>query len=171
MNNKVTRTTPLICIIGASGAGKTSTRKASGLTECVSYTNRAMRDGESEGDPYHFISTEEFERKIASGDFAEWREVYGEYKGVTWEELNNKDTFVISPDGVECLRKLGVPVFVVYIEGPPFERHRDAEEYDFSKVSYDYSIRNFMSIRNRGWLLGELYDMLCSGDSERLGYP
>lgn len=42
----------------------------------VSATTRAPRKGEKDGVNYHYISKEEFQKKIDNGDFLEWEEVY-----------------------------------------------------------------------------------------------
>ena len=44
----------------------------------VSATNRPPRAGEVDGDDYHFLSTEEFQRLVAEDQFIEWEEVYPE---------------------------------------------------------------------------------------------
>jgi len=41
-----------------------------------SITTRKMRPGESQGNPYHFISDEEFDQHIKNGDFLEWAQVH-----------------------------------------------------------------------------------------------
>lgn len=42
----------------------------------VSATTRKPRQGEKEGIHYHFLSMEEFRKKIENGDFLEWEEFY-----------------------------------------------------------------------------------------------
>lgn len=42
----------------------------------VSATTRKPREGEKEGIHYHFLSKEEFKKKIENGDFLEWEEFY-----------------------------------------------------------------------------------------------
>lgn len=42
----------------------------------VSATSRAPRAGEQNGREYFFLSTAEFDRRIAAGEFVEWEEVY-----------------------------------------------------------------------------------------------
>ena len=39
----------------------------------IPYTTRPMREGEAEGQEYHFISEEEFEKLISTGEMAEHR--------------------------------------------------------------------------------------------------
>lgn len=42
-----------------------------------SYSTRDMRPGETQGDPYYFISVNEFEAKIKKGDFLEYAHIHG----------------------------------------------------------------------------------------------
>lgn len=41
-----------------------------------------MRPGEKHGVDYFFVSKEQFEEWIATGELCEWALVYGEYKGI-----------------------------------------------------------------------------------------
>lgn len=47
----------------------------------VSCTTRAPRPGEVEGEDYFFLSDEEFDRRVAAGDFLEHAEVHGRKYG------------------------------------------------------------------------------------------
>ncbi len=78
----------LFVIAAPSGAGKTSLVKAlmereSQLRFSVSYTTRAARPNEREGVDYHFVSTAEFERMVAAGEFLEHARVFDNYYGTT----------------------------------------------------------------------------------------
>ncbi|MDP1682313.1 MAG: guanylate kinase [Burkholderiales bacterium] len=71
-----------------SGAGQTSLVKA--LLEAdqqvklsVSYTTRAPRPGEVDGEHYHFVSMDNFMAILNSGDFLESAEVYGNRYGTS----------------------------------------------------------------------------------------
>ncbi|MCE1179580.1 MAG: guanylate kinase [Micrococcales bacterium] len=46
----------------------------------VSATTRPPRPGEVDGVHYHFLSDEEFERRVAAGEFLEWAVVHGRAK-------------------------------------------------------------------------------------------
>jgi guanylate kinase len=76
----------LIVISGPSGAGKTTLlkrlfEKFPDLVSSVSATTRSPRPGERDGVDYHFLSTDEFERRRRAGDFLECFEVFD---GGTW---------------------------------------------------------------------------------------
>ena len=86
--------TPKLIIISApSGAGKSTIVKAlmQALPELelsISACTRAPRPGEIDGVHYHFLSVEDFKRKIAAGDFIEWEMVYeGKYYGTLKSEI------------------------------------------------------------------------------------
>ncbi len=76
----------VIVMSGPSGVGK-STLLTPLLTELellefsVSCTTRAPRDGEVDGEHYHFISKTDFEVKIEAGEFLEFANVHGNYYG------------------------------------------------------------------------------------------
>ena len=83
---------PLIIVLhGPSGAGKDSViarlRERTGIHRATSSNSRPKREGERDGVDYHFLSREEFQRKIASDDFIEHADVYGDYKGLERSEL------------------------------------------------------------------------------------
>ena len=73
----------LVIISGPSGAGKSTVVRRL-LAECplplrlsVSATTRAPRPGEQNGREYHFLDRGEFLRRVAAGEFLEWKEVFG----------------------------------------------------------------------------------------------
>jgi len=83
---------PLVIVLhGPSGVGKDTVidllRQKTGIHRATSSTSRPPRDGEADGNHYHFLSEEEFRRKIEAGDFAEWSIVYGDYKGLERREV------------------------------------------------------------------------------------
>lgn len=54
----------------------------------ASFTTRAPRPDEKDGETYHFITHEEFEQKIKNGDFLEYAEVHGgNYYGTDKKKL------------------------------------------------------------------------------------
>ncbi|MBP2020083.1 guanylate kinase [Symbiobacterium terraclitae] len=76
----------LIVVTGPSAVGKGTICRAllagnPDIRFSVSCTTRPKRPGEVDGVEYYFISREEFQRRIAAGEFLEWAEVYGNYYG------------------------------------------------------------------------------------------
>jgi guanylate kinase len=69
-----------------SGAGKTSIsrrilERERNLTLSVSATTRPPRPGETDGEHYHFLDQEEFDRRVQRGDFLEHATVFGKSYG------------------------------------------------------------------------------------------
>jgi len=87
----MTRHGILFLISAPSGGGKTTLLKL--LSEqpdfvySVSCTTRAPRPGELDGRDYHFLSTAEFERRIAAGEFLEHAQVHGNHYGTLREAI------------------------------------------------------------------------------------
>ena len=83
-----------IFIISApSGCGKTSLVRElcqtySFLEQTVSYTTRAIRSGEVDGQDYHFISKDEFIENKKNDKFIESQNVYDNFYGTTYESIN-----------------------------------------------------------------------------------
>ncbi|RME17024.1 MAG: guanylate kinase [Bdellovibrio sp.] len=83
---------PMVLLVGPSGAGKSTfvdraTSDFKNLVDIITYTTRPMREGESEGHPYHFVSDEEFKQKVKRGDFVEWAEVHGKCYGSPRDQI------------------------------------------------------------------------------------
>ena len=82
-----------IIISGTTCAGKGTViekllAKDKNLALSISYTSRAKRDGEVDGVDYHFISRDEFEKRIQKGEFLEYAKVrYGEYFGTAKKDV------------------------------------------------------------------------------------
>lgn len=86
--------TRLIVVAAPSGAGKSSfveriSREDTRLVDIATFTTRAMRNGEREGHPYHFIDKGEFERRITEGFFVEWAKVHTNFYGTSFHSIEN----------------------------------------------------------------------------------
>lgn len=71
----------LILILGPSGAWKGTLlsllkERRPDFFYPVSATSRAIREGEKEGETYHFVSEEKFEKMIEEGEFLEYAVVH-----------------------------------------------------------------------------------------------
>jgi guanylate kinase len=80
-------------VTGPSGVGKgtlirTLRERMPGLELSVSATTRAPRPGEEHGVDYHFLSGEEFERRLNAGEFIEHAEYAGNRYGTLRSEID-----------------------------------------------------------------------------------
>src|SRR5271157_1539483 len=78
--------TTVFIISAPSGSGKSTLvsrllAAVPRLLFSVSYTTRAARGHEVDGQSYRFVSREDFERMIAGNEFLEWAQVFGNYYG------------------------------------------------------------------------------------------
>jgi len=82
-------------ITGPSGVGKGTLirglmERVPGLELSVSATTRAPRQGERDGVDYHFLSPEEFERRVRAGEFVENADYAGRRYGTLRSELDER---------------------------------------------------------------------------------
>ena len=78
--------TTVFIISAPSGSGKSTLvarlfKTVPGLMFSVSYTTRAPRGAEVEGQSYRYITRDEFEARINKDEFLEWARVFGNYYG------------------------------------------------------------------------------------------
>ena len=83
----------LFIISAPSGSGKSTLvselrKQLSGIEFSISWTTRTPRGSELDGVEYHFTSRDDFERKIAAGEFLEHAEVFGNYYGTARSSLD-----------------------------------------------------------------------------------
>jgi len=121
----------LFILSAPSGAGKSSLITALLNQQCdrqmqvsVSHTTRAPRPGEINKQHYHFVTVEEFKRKIENKNFYEWAEVFGNYYGTSEvavdEQLNQGiDVFLdIDWQGAQQVRMKKPEVTTIFICPP-----------------------------------------------------
>jgi guanylate kinase len=83
----------LLVLSSPSGGGKTTIAKSllqarDDLGYSVSATTRAKRNGEQDGVDYHFLTREEFQRRVDAGHFLEWATYGGHLYGTLRSEID-----------------------------------------------------------------------------------
>jgi guanylate kinase len=86
--------TTIFIISAPSGSGKSTLvsrllNEITRLTFSVSYTTRKPRGAEVDGQAYHFIENDEFERRLADNEFLEHAGVFGNYYGTHRDALEH----------------------------------------------------------------------------------
>jgi len=124
----------MIVFTAPSGAGKTTIVKhllanyPEELEFSISATNRPMRDSETDGKDYHFMSDEEFMISVEDDLFVEWEEVYeGRFYGTLRSEVdrivakNKKVVFDIEINGARSIKnRYDEKCLVIYVKPPSF---------------------------------------------------
>jgi guanylate kinase len=96
----------------------------------ISYTTRAPREGEAHGREYHFVDRARFEAMIASGDFLEHANVYGNYYGTSkrWIETelagDNDVLLEIDWQGARQVRSLFPEMVGIFVLPPSISELR-----------------------------------------------
>ncbi|MCR5272464.1 MAG: guanylate kinase [Lachnospiraceae bacterium] len=153
----------LFCLMGKSSSGKdTIYRKlrentSLGLKKVTSYTTRPIREGEKEGEQYHFVSTEQAIEMENDGKVIEMRiypSVYGPWRYFTADdgqiELENSNYIMIGT--LETLTKLNkyygedkiVPIYIEVEDGIRLQRALDREKLE-EKPRYTEMCRRFLA--------------------------
>lgn len=145
----------IFIISGPSGAGEDSIieglKRYFDIERIITTTTRAMRSGESEGNPYYFVSQEEFQKKIAGDEMAEYAQEYNDnFYGVTKAELERVNgcgkigLWKIEYKGVMTAKEKFPEIKSIYIAPPSLEilkeriMRRDgvSEEYVNERMEY-----------------------------------
>jgi guanylate kinase len=121
----------LIIFCAPSGSGKTTIAKEvmkrmPELSFSVSATNRDRRPHEVDGVDYWFLTTDEFKKRVAEGDFIEWEEVYpGRFYGTLKSEIQKlvdggkTPVFDIEFKGATNIKKMyGDHALVIFVKAP-----------------------------------------------------
>jgi guanylate kinase len=169
---KATRKGLLFVLSAPSGTGKDTVihaLKTRGMDFHVvaSVTTRAPRPGESEGNPYYFVSHEQFARMVANNELIEHAQVHGNWYGQPLQQIRDniqrgRDVLLkIDVQGAATVRKkFPEAIYIFLVPGSVEElverlvnRHTETEEqvkrrlkdaqYELAqKVHYEYIIEN-----------------------------
>ena len=130
--NPLLRRGLLFVLSSPSGAGKTTISRMvldadDGIGLSVSATTRPIRPGERDHVDYHFVSDEEFDRRVAAGEFLEWAHVFGHRYGtlkteVTKQIEGGRDVLLdIDWQGTQQLKQVDPDIVRVFILPPSME--------------------------------------------------
>lgn len=152
-----------IILCGHAASGKDFLKNAlkeRGFKHAISYTTRPPRPGEVDGQDYHFISVQEFEKKIEEGFWYEYAPFNGWYYGTSKEQMATCDIFIMTPSGIKKLhpsdRKNSFIIFmnipeevrkqrlaIRVMQGDSLERRIEADRKDFEDFTdFDIMIKD-----------------------------
>lgn len=125
----------LVIISAPSGTGKSTVcrrllQRRKDLRYSVSCTTRTPRPGEKNGRHYHFLSSEEFKRRIQRHEFLEWAMVHGQYYGTPRlpieEAVRNGQWIMLAIDvqGAAAVRRKLPDCVLIFLVPPSWEELR-----------------------------------------------
>lgn len=123
-------------LTGPSGAGKDVTlqrmrERNVPFHYVVTVTTREIREGETDGVHYYFVSRQEYEEMLARGELLEHAEVYGNFYGIPRREvaepLRHGIDVIMKPDvqGAKTMRKLEPEAVFIFLAPPSMEELAD----------------------------------------------
>jgi guanylate kinase len=137
----------LVTIAAPSGGGKSSVcneliRLNLNVRYSISWTTRAIRGNEVNGEHYFFTDIDTFQKKIKEDFFLEYAVVHGNYYGTSKELVDNLLTdgkmviFDIDVQGVELMKNKDYDIVTIFLLPPDREtlkkrlinRNTDSEE-------------------------------------------
>lgn len=117
----------MVTILGKTNSGKDSILNKLvneyGYIKATTFTTRPMREGEIQDITYHFITDEEFDKKVNEGFFAEYKTYntafgvwkYGSSKE-SYKNSDNKTIIILTPDGYrDIIKTLDEKPTAIYI--------------------------------------------------------
>ncbi|EKD42213.1 MAG: hypothetical protein ACD_73C00262G0002 [uncultured bacterium] len=137
---------PLIVVSGASGSGKTTLCRLVAqrlhFHYAVSHTTRPQRAGEFEAKDYYFVTKDQFDQMVKSGDFLEWAQVYDNFYGTSkktlYDYLSKGQGVIVDVDtqGAQSIKEKVPESVTIFIQVPTLkelekrliDRRRDPPE-------------------------------------------
>jgi guanylate kinase len=126
----------IVVLSGPSGVGKDTVIEAWRavnplVVRVVTATTRRPRPGETDGEDYHFMTVEEFNREVDSGAFLEHKCVHGNWYGTPGEDVDRLvaegKTVVLKIDvqGAAEVKRLRPEAVRVFLMAPSLNVLRD----------------------------------------------
>ena len=119
----------LVVISGPSGVGKSTIcaaviKRVDNAFLSVSATTRPQGQGEVDGENYIFLTEEQFKEKIRNEEFLEYAEVFENYYGTLWAQINDAMDegktviFEIDVQGALSIKRVYAEVIMIFILPP-----------------------------------------------------
>lgn len=133
-NDKRDRKGCFFVLSGPSGVGKNTLvnlilQEMKGIYYVPSVTTRAMRPGESQMNPYVFVTKEEFEDMISRNQFLEWKKIhnnnyYGTHLPTILSAMENGYDIITDMDVLGCedaIERIPEHVYTIFVLPPSLD--------------------------------------------------
>ncbi|XP_072161523.1 MAGUK p55 subfamily member 7 isoform X3 [Bemisia tabaci] len=162
-----------IVLIGPPGVGRNELKRRLIATDPekfgtpVPYTSRPIRPGEINGKEYFFVTRDEMQEQIESGNFIEFGEYKGNFYGTSAESvvsiINAGLICVLTPhyQALKMLRTPQLKPYIIYIKPPSFEVLKETRSSVHARSTFD-------EFNSRGFTDEEFQEIVRS--SERIEF-
>jgi guanylate kinase len=168
----------LFVISAPAGTGKTTlVNMLCHEFDCIkaskSCTTRQPRQGEKPGVHYDFLLNEEFESKIAQGEFLEYVQLYGHYYGTLKQtvqrQLQAGKHVILTIDTQGALKLKGaVSAIFIFLQPPSLEELR--KRLTHRQTETDEVIEKRLSWAEKEMAAAVLYDYIIINDDLKIAY-
>lgn len=169
----------IVALVGPTCSGKTTIAKKfisdHNFNKIVTYTTRAPREREVNGEDYYFVSDEEFQRAINNHEFLEYMDYNASFGHVYYGskickydiESDGKYVIILTPEGIRALLNYVDEnhlnrnnVVIVYIDIPEYicyerSKRRGDSSIEVLRRLHDDEVRAFIPFRT-----DKLYDLV-----------
>lgn len=162
-----------------AGTGKTTLvrmlmKEFDAVIESVSCTTRAPRPSEVEGIDYHFLTEQQFLSRVASNDFLEYAQVFGNYYGTSKEFVEKMQqsgkhvVLVIDTQGAMKLKAQGYKATYIFLSPPSLDelKHR----LEKRKTEDEETMKKRLSWAAKEMNLSSEYDYLIVNKDLQIAY-
>jgi len=145
------------------------------VVESLSYTTRAPRPQEKDGVDYRFVSEEQFQERIAAGEFIEYVQLFDHYYGTSkmWvqERLDAGDHVLLDIDveGALRIKELkALPVVMIFLTPPSLEELE--RRIRGRKTESEEMIQKRLARAKREMAVADQYDYVVVNDDIDVAY-
>ncbi len=141
----------MLVLVGPSASGKTQVVqlliKNYGMKKMVTYTTRPKRVGEVEGIDYHFLTKEEFQKRILDNFFLEHVIYNGNFYGTSKSSITDDKVVILEPVGLKhYIELVRDKITIIYLKSDEkflydrMIRRHDTHEQAMQRLALDKTV-------------------------------
>ncbi len=169
----------LIIISAPSGSGKSTfieriLKDFDEVLDLITVTTRSPREGESQGQPYYFMTDEDFKAHVLKDHFVEWAQVHEHFYGTPHNELARiwglKKVPIADLDiqGAFAIKKEYPEALLVFLEPPSIEVLKERLLARGGKLPSDFDVR--MKSAAKEMAVKDQFDLVIKNDDFERAY-